>query len=303
MGDQPGRTPDLSVIILSWNACNDLRNCLQSIVDHPAEAHIEVVVADNASSDDSRDMVRAEHPWARLIVHERNLGFGAGNNAAVPYTSGRHVLFLNSDTLVEPGAFDTLVSFADANPDVGAIGPKLLNADGSLQYSCRHFPNLGTGFFRNTPLGRLFPANRFSTDYLMKDWDHASVRDVDWLSGAALMVPRHVLERTGGFDEDFYFYCEDVDLCWRIHELGLRVTYVPDAVIYHIIGRSSDKVPARMTYEFHKSMYLFYRKHYAAKTPLLIRPLILPGIIARATGRIAQYRLARLRRQLRGIRQ
>jgi hypothetical protein len=247
-------------------------------------------------------MVAAEFPQVHLHVNPTNLGFGAGNNRAIQAATGRYVLFLNSDTRVTEGALDALVDFADATPDLGALGPKLLNADGSLQYSCRRYPNLGTGFFRNTPLGRLFRRNRFATDYLMSDWDHATPRDVDWLSGAALMVPRDVLERTGGFDEGFYFYCEDVDLCKRIHDLGLRVVYYPDAVIYHIIGRSSDKVPTRMTYEFHRSMYRFYRKHYAAKTPWLVRPLILPGIVARASGQIVRYRWRNLKRRLRGRR-
>ena len=199
------------------------------------------------------------------------------------------------------------------NPDIGILGPKLLNADGTLQYSCRRYPNLATGFFRNTPLGRLFPKNRFTADYLMQDWDHATPRDVDWVSGAALMIRRSLLDQIGGFDEDYYMYCEDVDLCWRanhapcsistydksdlqiarirsassntapIEPLTWRVTYLPDAVIYHYIGKSSDMVPTRMTYEFHRSQYLFYKKHYVTHTPLLLRPIILPGIVLRAS--------------------
>ena len=293
---------DLSLIILNWNTRDDLRLCLQSITSQAHRHTLQVIVADNASGDGSREMVAAEFPQVHLHVNPTNLGFGAGNNRAIQAATGRYVLFLNSDTRVTEGALDALVDFADATPDLGALGPKLLNADGSLQYSCRRYPNLGTGFFRNTPLGRLFRRNRFATDYLMSDWDHATPRDVDWLSGAALMVPRDVLERTGGFDEGFYFYCEDVDLCKRIHDLGLRVVYYPDAVIYHIIGRSSDKVPTRMTYEFHRSMYRFYRKHYAARTPWLVRPLILPGIVARASGQIVRYRWRNLKRRLRGRR-
>src|SRR5207248_8704645 len=196
----------------------------------------------------------------------------AGNNRAVPESPGRYVLFINADTLVTDCALERLLDYADQNPDIGIIGPKLLNRDGSLQYSCRSFPNLGAGFFRNTPLGRLFPKNRFAQDYLMQDWDHATVRDVDWVSGAALIIRREALEQTGGFDEGFYMYCEDVDLCYRAHEKGWRVTYFPDSVIYHLIGRSSDQVPTRATYYFHTSMYRFYKKHYAAKTSILLRP-------------------------------
>jgi GT2 family glycosyltransferase len=291
---------DLSVIVLNWNTKVETRACLESILGQAFKHEVEVIVADNASSDGSREMLATEFPQVRVVAHSTNLGFCAGNNRAVPGTKGRYVLFLNSDTVITEGAFDAMLDFADENPDIGILGPKLLNEDGSLQYSCRRFPNLGAGFFRNTPLGRLFPNNRFTQDYLMTDWDHASVRDVDWVSGAALMIRRDALEKTGGFDEGFFMYCEDVDLCYRVHEMGMRVVYFPFAVIYHIIGRSTNQVPTRMTYAFHRSMYRFYKKHYAAKTPLLIRPFIIPGLVARASGQIAKYRIKNIQRRLRG---
>ena len=342
MGQEKIRQPDLSVIILNWNTRELLRESLQSLLSPPPALDVQIIVADNNSSDGSRDMVKALFPGVTLVANPDNIGFGAGNNRAVPFAEGRYVLFLNSDTRVMEGALQTLVDYADANPDVGILGPKLLNADGSLQYSCRRYPNLTTGFFRNTPLGRLFPRNRFAADYLMKDWDHATPRDVDWISGAALMMRRALLEQIGAFDEDFYMYCEDVDLCWRANHaqykegekgrggegeketaakasssassiinphssislssippaLPWRVTYLPNAVIYHYIGKSSDLVPTRMTYEFHRSQYLFYKKHYAARTPLLVRPIILPGIILRALGQILLYRARYWRRKL-----
>jgi hypothetical protein len=288
---------DLSVIILNWNTRGDLQRCLDSIGEHPPTHSVEIIVADNASEDDSVAMVQQRYPDVRIVANERNLGFGAGNNRAIPHTRGRYVLFLNSDTIVTEGAFDKLIDYADSRPEAAIFGPKLLNRDGSLQYSCRSFPNLGTGFFRNTPLGRLFPRNRFSSDYLLSNWDHDSPRDVDWVSGSALMIRRTVLVELGGFDEGFFMYCEDVDLCYRTHELGYRVAYCPHAVIYHIIGRSSDLVPTRMTYEFHRSMYRFYCKHYRSSTPLYVRPMIIPGLALRAAGRLVRYRLYSLRVQ------
>jgi hypothetical protein len=290
---------DLSIIVLNWNTAEETLACLESIYSQQRRHEIEVIVADNASSDCSRTVVPARFPQATLVVHSTNLGFCAGNNRAIPATSGRYVLFLNSDTVVTEGALDRLIDFADANPDVGIVGPKLLNLDGSLQYSCRQFPNLGAGFFRNTPLGRLLPKNRFTTDYLMSDWDHASVRDVDWVSGAALMIRREALDTLKGFDEDYYMYCEDVDLCYRAHQEGWRVVYYPDAVIYHIIGRASNKVPTRMTYMFHRSMYRFYRKHYAKTTPIYVRPIILPGLALRASGQLVKYRWRNITRRFR----
>ncbi len=239
-----------------------------------------------------------------------NVGFGAGNNLALEHAGGRYVLFLNSDTEVVPGALDALVHFADANQDIGVLGPKLLNGDGSLQYSCRSYPNLGTGFFRNTPLGRLFPKNSFTNDYLLTSYDHLTPRDVDWVSGAALMMRRSIIDEIGAFDEEYFMFCEDVDLCYRVNHLTnsgstsngadanptWRVTYYPDSIIYHLIGKSTDLAPTRMTYEFHRSQYLFYKKHYAATTPVLLKPIIPLGIAMRAVGKMARYRLRRLQR-------
>lgn len=300
--------PDLSVVILNWNTCKLLEKCLRSLELPQPGLCYEVVVVDNASEDNSREMVKRLFPRVRLLVNKRNVGFGEGNNAALPHTTGRYVLFLNSDTEVTEGALAAMARFADSQPDIGILGPKLLNGDGSLQYSCRRYPNLGTGFFRNTPLGRLFPHNRFTTDYLYQDWDHNTPRDVDWVSGAALMIRRTLLDQIGGFDTTFFMYCEDVDLCWRANHAPLeeegcptwRVTYFPDAVIYHLIGKSTDIVPTRMTYEFHRSQYIFYKKHYAASTPFFLRPLIPVGIGLRAIGQMARYRINYWRRRLRG---
>jgi len=321
---------DLSVVILNWNTCALLDASLRSLTpDSQTGIEFEIIVVDNNSEDGSADMVRGRFPNVHLIANTENTGFGAGNNTAIPQSQGRYILFLNSDTVVTEGALTALVRYVDANPDVGIVGAKLLNADGSLQYSCRRYPNLGAGFFRNTPLGRLFPKNRFASDYLMKEFDHASPRDVDWVSGAALMMRRTLIDRIGAFDEDFYMYCEDVDLCWRTNHTPYvdeasggqsqtensvgdtnsrdqpvskywRVSYFPDAVIYHYIGKSSDLVPTRMTYEFHRSQYLFYKKHYAATMPILMRPLIPVGIALRAVGKLALYRTLYWRKRLRG---
>lgn len=309
---------DLSVIVLSWNTRLLLKNCLESLFAQSGALTFEVIVADNASEDGSREMVQALFPQVKLVVNSNNVGFGAGNNAALPSATGRYVMFLNSDTVTTEGALAALVRFADSSPDIGIVGPKLLNGDGSLQYSCRRYPNLGAGFFRSTPLGRLFPKNRFAADYMMTDWDHATPMDVDWVSGAALMMRRTLIDQIGCFDEAFYMYCEDVDLCWRANHALLpadapsqegqtslagrhwRVAYYPDSVIYHLIGKSSDQAPTRMTYEFHKSQYLFYKKHYAASTPLLLRLLIPIGIGLRATGQMTRFRLRYLQRKLQG---
>lgn len=296
------------MIILNWNTCALLEKCLHSLECPQPGIVFEVLVVDNASEDGSREMVRDLFPHVRLRVNPTNIGFGAGNNSGIPETTGRYILFLNSDTVVLEGALSRLVQYADSRPEVGIVGPKLLNADGSLQYSCRRYPGLGAGLFRNTPLGRLFPNNRYAADYLMQDWDHSEPRDVDWVSGAALMVRRRLVEQIGAFDEDFFMYCEDVDLCWRANHAShpdlqgqnWRVAYYPGAVIYHFIGKSSDQVPTRMTYEFHRSQYLFYKKHYAGSMSPLLRPLIPMGIAARAAGQLVRYQWRNWKKRLRG---
>ncbi len=281
-------TCDLSVCIVTWNARDDLRRCLQSLVASKQHISCEVIVIDNASTDDSAKMVADEFPQARLIVNPTNIGFARANNQALREARGKYVLLLNPDTIVHGDALERLVAWMEQNPDVGAAGPRLLNSDGSLQYSCRAFPTLGAGFFRQTPLGALFPRNRFVRQYLMTDWDHTVEREVDWLSGAALMVRRDVLESVGLLDEDFYMYCEDVDWCYRMHQRGWRVCYVPHAVITHAIGGSSNKCQARMIVERHKSMWRYYFKHHGRGASALLLPVVFLGLCVRAVGALTR---------------
>lgn len=266
---------DLSITICSWNTVDDLRACLSSLQAVRDEANFEVIVVDNNSADDSPDMVEREFPWVRQFRQSRNLGFTGGQNFAMEQRQGRHVLMLNSDTVVHPEALRTVMSYLEVNPDVGMVGPRLLNPDGSLQFSCRRFPNPVAALFRNTPIGKLFPNNRFTRDYLMQDWGHDAVRDVDWVSGAALFATEECISRIGLLDPEYFMFCEDVDWCWRCHEAGLRVVYLPDAIITHAIGRSTDKAPNRMIGRFHLSMFRFYRKNQVPKMALPARPFAL----------------------------
>jgi GT2 family glycosyltransferase len=216
-------------------------------------------------------MVTQRFPSVELIENYENVGFARANNQALRRAKGKYLLLLNPDCVVHEGAFAALIEFLQANPQAGAVGPKLLNPDGSLQYSCRRFPNIAAGIFRNTPLGWLFPRNRFSRAYLMQEWDHALSREVDWVSGAALLIRRETLEEVGLLDEGYFMYCEDVDWSYRARRKGWKIFYVPKAVITHAIGRSSDQRARDMVVEFHHSMELFYRKHYAKHWPFGFR--------------------------------
>lgn len=264
---------DLSITICSWNTRKELRECLQSIHNRLGEAKIETIVFENASEDESGEMVESEFPWVKLLRSNINLGFGKGHNLAMEAASGRYLMPLNSDTIVHENAFSAIVSFMDAHLEIGILGPKLLNPDGSLQFSCRQFPTPIAALFRNTPLGKLFPKNRYSREYLMQDWQHDEPREVDWVSGAALCIRRECYQKIGGFDEQFFMYLEDVDWCKRTADAGYKVVYFPNATITHAIGKSTDRVANAMIRQFHYSMMLFYRKHYLSKVNILLRPL------------------------------
>jgi hypothetical protein len=294
---------DLSVTICSWNTLEDTRACLVSLEKIRDEASFEVIVIDNHSRDGSPDMIEKEFPWVRLFRMDQNLGFTGGHNFALEHRKGAHAFLLNSDTVVHPGALRTLLNALDERPETGIIGPKLLNPDGSLQYSCRTFPNPVAALFRNTFLGRLFPKNRFTREYLMQDWDHQSERDVDWVSGAAFIVRDKVIENVGTLDPNYFMYCEDVDWCWRVNKAGWKVTYLPTSVITHAIGRSTDRVANKMILRFHVSMARFYRKNMLSEVTPLLRPLAygfaVTALFARACLFFAKNGLDAVKRRLR----
>jgi GT2 family glycosyltransferase len=263
---------DLSITICSWNTVDDLRACLASLRAAQDEGPFEVVVVDNASEDHSAEMVRDEFPEFVLIHSHVNLGFTGGHNLAIEKSRGRHKALLNSDTVVHPGAIRSILRYMADHPEAGIVGPKLLNPDGSLQMSCRRFPNPVAAAFRNTWLGRIFPNNRYTREYLMADFAHDEAREVDWVSGAAMFIRGELIERIGALDDEYFMYCEDVDLCKRAWKNGWKVVYVPEAVITHAIGRSSDKAPNRMIAQFHKSMLRYYTKNVLPEHFVLWRP-------------------------------
>jgi GT2 family glycosyltransferase len=296
------QTPDLSVVILNWNARDFLVASLRSIESQNWQSAVEIIVVDNDSRlDDSAQAVRDGFPQVLLVESGGNIGFAAGNNLGLEKARGRYVLFLNPDTIVHDGALDFLVEWADAHPRVGAMGPRLLNEDGTLQPSCRAFPSVGAGFFRNTPLGRLWPGNPWTRAYLMQGFSHDREAAVDWLSGSALMLRREaiddLLRRDGAlWDAGFFMYCEDVDVCFRLKEAGWRRIYVPGATITHRIGASSDWAQGASIRRFHLSMLRFYLKHYARGAGAMLAPLAVAGIGARAFGATAKlyWRYAKL---------
>lgn len=253
----------ITVCIVAWNVKEDLLTCLRSLFSAAKGVSVEVIVVDNASADGTVDAVREEFPLVQLICNDSNLGFAAATNQAMAAGAGRFLLLLNPDTVLPEGALGELLEVADAHPEAGIVAPKLLNPDGTLQHSCRRFPTPAAALFRHTVLGRLFPNNRWAAEYIMADWPHGEVREVDWVSGACMLVRRELYEEIGPLDEGFFWGCEDVDYCLRAHRAGWKVLYAPSPAIVHRIGASSDQRPARTVIDFHRSMQRLYRKHFA----------------------------------------
>jgi N-acetylglucosaminyl-diphospho-decaprenol L-rhamnosyltransferase len=264
---------DLSVVIVSWNVRDLLRQCL-STVANPSPLNLEVIVVDNASADDSVDMLRAEFPAVQLRVNPDNLGFPAANNQGIAAAQGRYVLLLNSDTEVLGDGLATMVAFADAHPDVGVIGPQLLNPDGSVQSSRRRLPTLATAFFESTWLQPYAPRRLLERYYVLDQPDGATL-DVDWVKGAALMARREAIEQVGLLDEGFFMYSEELDWCRRFREAGWRVVYLPTAQIVHHEGKSSEQVlPARHIH-FQTSKVRYFCKYHGRVVAEALRLFLL----------------------------
>lgn len=275
---------DAAVSIVNWNTKGELRDCLKSVLIQDASISYEVIVVDNASTDGSADMVKSEFgERVHLIKNEKNLGFGAAHNRSIKKSAARYVLLLNPDCkMLQKDVLSGMVRYMDDNPDIGMIGPKIFNPDGSIQFSARRFPTMSAAVFRHPLVGKLFPKNRFVKDYLMTDWNHNQISDVGWLSGSALMVRREAFEQIGLLDERFFMYCEDVDWCKRAHDSGWRVVYYPKVSVSHRIGAASDKNPVPMIKQHHRSMLLYFLKYNSRSPKMLLIPLIMFGLWIRA---------------------
>ncbi len=271
---------DLSIVILSWNVRDLLRQCLESVAsgrplstNHPPLT-TEIIVVDNAASDGSVEMVHTEFPEVRLIANQTNRGYTGGNNDGIAVAVGRYVMILNPDTRVLADALAAMAAYADARPDVGVVGPQLLNPDGSVQSSRRRFPTLTTGLFESTWLQPLAPRDVLRRYYMLDQPDDA-IQEVDWLFGACFLVRREVIQQVGALDEDFFMYSEEMDWCRRIQQAGWKVVYLPTAQVIHYGGKSSDQVAAQRHIYFQTSKVRYFRKHHGVLTAGVLRVALL----------------------------
>jgi GT2 family glycosyltransferase len=272
-----GERVDVSVVIVSFNTRALLRDCIDTVKAQEGVA-FEIIVVDNNSRDGSPEMVAAEYPEVRLIASKVNLGFGAANNAAFAVAGGRYVALLNSDAFFPPGLLVEAVRGMEAEPNVGLAGAMLIGRDGELQPSSRLFPSVLNDALCMTGLSSRYPKSRFFGRADRTWCDPLEAADVDWVPGAFSILPREVLQRVGFFDERFFLYYEEVDLCRRIKAAGSRIVYWPRLRIVHIGGESSRTVGrlsmsssgGQLTLWRMRSALLYYRKHHPLQAPLAL---------------------------------
>jgi GT2 family glycosyltransferase len=264
----PIETPDVSIILVSWNTRDLLLACLDSLAAAIGSLHADVWVVDNGSTDGSATAVRERHPNLRLIENAENLGFAAANNQAIAASSGRYALLLNSDTVAEPRSIEQLVCFADKHPRAGIVGAQLLNPDRSFQASFADFPSLHSELLSATGIGpRLF--GRWYPNYGPRR--SQATRQVDWIQGACMLARREAIVRVGPMDDQYFMYNEEIDWCLRMRQAGWQAWYLPQARIVHYGGQSTRQARSAMVLALYRSKVRFFRKHYGPVSAMALQ--------------------------------
>jgi GT2 family glycosyltransferase len=276
----------LSIVIICWNDRKVIDDCLASIFRETRETPFEVIISDNGSTDGSIPFIEQNYSQARIVRNGGNLGFARGNNAGMASATGEYVLILNPDTIIHDGALDGWVRWADTHPEAGAFGCRVLNRDGTFQICARPFPTnrrylIGALMLRW--LGHL-------TDAFLAEkyvgWNGSVEREVDWQSGCCVMVRGELLRRLVGFDEQFFYHFEEVDLCHRVWSSGSRIRFFPGAVITHLGGQSVGRFPIRFELEKYRNRYRYFRKHFGLEETKRCRRISLLGLRLREAGYI-----------------
>jgi N-acetylglucosaminyl-diphospho-decaprenol L-rhamnosyltransferase len=295
--NQGREDPLLSIIVVNWNTRDLLSQCLQSLESTIPNTPYEVWVVDNGSSDGSVAMMQEQFPQTHIIANTENVGFVRANNQAIKRCQGRYILLLNSDTKALPGSLDRAIQFMDTHPQAGIVGVRLLNPDGTFQASYTLFPTLWREFLMLSGLGRRLIRPTFPS-YGPLAQEGAQIIQ-GYMEGAFLMARREAAIQVGGLDERIFMYAEDVDWCYRFHQAGWEVWYLPDTPIIHYGAQSSKKRQGRMEAELYRSRVYFFRKHHGPIAAFGLKALIytftLPKILAYGLlRRITQGRKGRL---------
>jgi GT2 family glycosyltransferase len=292
--------PALDVAIVAYRCEALLRDCLASLLEHPDSGGMWTHVVDNASGDGTAEMVAREFPDVELTRLEENRGFAAASNLAIRAGRAPGILLLNPDTRVTPGALDTLLEVLDRRPEVGICGPRLERPDGSFDHAARRsFPTPVSALGHFTGLGRRLERGALAA-YRAPG---VSSGPIDAVNGACMLIRRSALDEVGPFDEGYWMYMEDLDLCYRFAEAGWVTWYEPAATIIHVKAGTSGPIRGpRLNYAFHYGMYRFYRAHYAPRRSPVVNAAVYAGIavkLAVSTVRAALRRLAASRRRQR----
>jgi GT2 family glycosyltransferase len=307
------KVKNLSMIIVTYNSLEYLKDCVASIHAFPPKNDYDILVVDNASSDRTDEYVKSEYPYITLIKNDRNRGFAAATNQAIMISDSAYILLINSDCQVFDNSIENLLEYFKGNEKVAIAGPKILNSDGSIQYSCRRFPSF-FGAAAHTLLAHIYPDNPFSKKYKLVGADREKPFPVDWVSGSCMMIRRKALEETGLLDENFFMYVEDIDICYRMWQKGWEVHYMPYSRVVHHTGGSSGIAAAvsrkekgiadskdgkyhkakgytyeeryrgerinpaaaiTASYRMQKSVFYFFRKHYMKNFRVLLAPFVI----------------------------
>lgn len=273
-------TADVSVVVVNWNSGDDLVRCVRSAFESAGEARVELIVVDNHSRDGSADRAAEACPETRLIRNGTNRGFGAAANQGMRAGTAPWVFLLNPDARVTGGTFGGLLKVAAGRPRAGAIGVLTRTQDGSIYPSARKAPSYAeaAGHALVSPFA---PDNPWSRAYTMAGWDRATERRVDWVSGSSVLLRRETLNQVGLFDESYFMYVEDLDLCTRMRAAGWEVWFSPEMDVVHEVG-SVTRGKRRMTLEHSKSMYRYFVKHRSPGTLAALRPAAWLVLMARA---------------------
>ncbi len=286
----------LAVVIVNYNSTDYLQRCLQSVFEQTLRTELAVTVVDNASDDQDFRILQETFPDVQFILNQQNLGFSKGCNQGLRAQSADAYLLLNPDCIVHRAALDESAAFLRERPDVGIVGCRVTNSDGTLQRACRRrIPRPSMAFYRFAGLSRLFPNSPRFGAYNLAYREEDAVQEVEAVSGSFLMFRRDLLETVGYLDETFFMYGEDLDFCYRASQAGWKIYYFPGAQVTHVKQASSSQRPRESNFHFYDAMRLFYRKHFYAAAGPVEHVLVLGGI------RIL-YLGSRLRRAL-GFRQ
>jgi N-acetylglucosaminyl-diphospho-decaprenol L-rhamnosyltransferase len=270
--NNPGTAVPWAAVVVSYNYGDLLERCVRSIIDDSSAGAVDIVVVDNGSSDGSIERLATALPAARIVAAPGNVGYARGANIGIATTDAPVVAVLNGDVELAPGVAAAMVGALDADQRAGAIGPRMLNLDGSVYPSARTDPGLVVAA-AHAALGLVWKTNPWTRRYRQLDSDPTRARDVDWVSGAAVWLRREALDDVGGWDERYFMYMEDIDLCLRLRRAGWRVTFEPAGEVMHVQGASTSKRPFRMIVEHHRSVWRFAARRYRGWRRALLIPL------------------------------